>query len=251
MDFRPEYLLSLLQKGDSENLSKELLKFLNFFKYSNIISVNDAQMELINDFVTVLLDIISDEKFIIPVQDIPDFITSNILISNLTAISRNITTDWALIKVLEQNDNVFKVLTLYNHRNKARIDLDVLFRAEPLATTLWWSNTIAKAQNSNSEVIYSNLKYFAGYKDIGKYYTVNPSLLNSHPAICHAYFHATYIDQENDRNIKSAINNAIKKLNPDNDIIVRNPDFTKIAVFSSFFFKAMPFINQYLHYYIH
>ncbi len=239
LDFNASQVREFYRQKDYKKVCEQLLKALQFFRLVKPMAFNHEQRNFILQYIELLIEIFTDEDFQIPDFFVPIFITESVQIANLAALTPLKNTDHAIRTLSSQKNSYFKILTLYSYRNVIRLDLDMLFRAHPQLASLWWSNLLASAWNSNNELIFNNMQYFIQYKNLDKYFTYSSSLSVKFQKLCTVVFDTTYINYEKDLEIKKIINKAIQKdIGSRANVSVANPDYKKVVVISSFFFKG-------------
>ncbi len=226
-----------LEKGNSYEAYETISSAIDGITSSKIIEISNQERKNIEEFCEFIEKLMLNQAYQIPPKLVPGFVINAGTISNLFAITPLKNTDTILLQILNQPDNIAKVLFLYSHRNTLDFNLEILFATNPPLTSLWWSSIINFAMGTHTEPFFNRLIKFISFEKIENYYVAVPPHSNesgSHSYL--PYFCVSYIDINLEKRIKSLINNGIKKhissvstthpkLNP-------NPDMRKIAVIS-------------------
>ena len=114
-----EVLMLLVQKRHDE-ISERLLRVLEHFNSSTFFSLTQQQQYVIDQFVKVFLYVLSEPTFVISERFVHRYLFQNHLISNLVFMSGFKTTDAHVQILLQQPDNLIKLLTIYNTPQSAQ-----------------------------------------------------------------------------------------------------------------------------------
>jgi hypothetical protein len=229
----PEELMNLYIGKKYGDLSQRLVDVLLFLekKRTTFLKIPPNAQHFFNVFVESFLYFFTREDFLIPENHARTYILLNHVISNIVAISDFRNTDPQIKILLNQNNNLVKILALYSRRNEVSIDYKIIFNANPQSSSLWyWTYFIG---NTVTRTNYENMRRHMDYMDaIGNNLGTIPSLYISEP-----YFRATYADPDADTKIKGKMNEIIQ--NNFKGVRINNqPDRKKIAVISGRWFPT-------------
>ncbi len=233
VSINPKELMDLYLNSKHTELSTKLLEVLNFLnmKENTYLLLPPRVDYFISVFVENFLYFFTKEDFVVPQRHWNAYILLNNLVSNLVAMSGFRNTDPHLKILLNQKNNLVKLLTLYSRRNEIVIDYDLLFKTNQKMTSLWYwiyfiGNTVTKTNYDNT------INHIAQIDKVGDKLEGIPFHYVTEP-----YFRSTYADPENDRKVKSKIN-AIIKESFKNVPITNKPNKKKIAVISGRWFPG-------------
>jgi hypothetical protein len=121
--FNPGDLMDLYLTGRFDDLSEHFLGILAYFeKMRYQILASRQEQYFVNAFVKVFLNLFTQPDYVLSEQHIVPFLSQNLTISNLTAVSSFGTTDAFLALLADQKANFSKTLTLYSARNSLKFD---------------------------------------------------------------------------------------------------------------------------------
>jgi hypothetical protein len=219
-----EELSLLYVKGMYSEMTRYFLDILDHFKVHPFLSTGYQLQNYINVFVENFLFYLSKPDYILRPEEAKVLIRCSPVITSLVAISDFETTDHWLKIIMGQQQNLLKLLVLYNCRNTVSLNRKALFDINPYFASLWYGVYFATSVSWQSETIFKNMQEHLSFWD-------NRILLISED-ISYGYMVSTYINPEKDRIYKKNINNLIKKYFKDIKII-NKPDRKKIAVLSA------------------
>lgn len=223
----PHNLLTLYLNQKNDELSDEFIRVLEHFERVVNLSIPPDLQHFIDIFIKNFLYLFTQPDYYISDRHALRFIQLNPVIANLTAISHLETTDFYLRILKNQKKNFIKLLALYSPRNTIRLDYKEFFDTNPELASQWYSYYIELYLSALvSPTAHENLKHHINYY-------ADPRLANF-ANIADVYFGATYIDHENDRNIKNRLNMAIQNSPFCRNAVINNtPNPKKIAVITS------------------
>lgn len=227
LNLNPQELMKLYINKQHDELSRIFAEILFYFKNNPMLSINQKQQYLINIFVENFLYFFTKEDFVLNNAQAGTFISLNTIISNIVAISDFRNTDAYLNILMNQKNNLFKILALYSSRNKISFDYKILFDANPFYASLWYFTYFWV--NDYGSICYDNI--------IKHLNNVDERLVIATPEINEAYFSCTYLGLHNDKKIKRKINEAVKPL-LQNIQIINKPQKNKVAIISGKWFST-------------
>ncbi len=181
-------------------------------------------------FIKFMLLIFSKEDFTVAPKYITYFIGLNNIISNLTVFSDFKTTDIVLSEVLKQQNNFFKILTLYSARNKLNLEVDKFFSINAYLTSLWLAAQVNSKWHITSKA-HENLNKWLSDPEVCDKYVLSAEGAPIMEEPCFTYFHSTYAAPGKDKLIRKSINKRIKE-DFKFSFSLKSPDFSKILVIS-------------------
>ena len=229
-----------LAKGEGDKVAIAMHEYLSFFETLHFTSYSQDDLHRLDTFVSVVIAAMADPAFILKGPLAVNLIATNHLLCNLVATSAYGTTDGILKQVLRQQDNLLKVLFLYNQRCETVIDVKSFFDVEPQVASLWYT-TYSLGTSNPSEIQLKNLQRHAEGMD--------ERFVAPHRKLSCMYFTNTYLAPLEDRRFKGIINQACKKRFVFD--IKSNPNPKKIAIVSAKWHRnhavyksAAPLVNQ-------
>ena len=216
-------MLHLYLNGEHDNLAKELLTLLTRLRRIMFIQFRKTESAFVNEFVSLFLFIMTRKDFSIPKIYEEGYIDCNPIIQNMVAISGYQTTDNEIRTIIDQKQNLVKILLLYGPRNKIFIDQGYFFSANPYIASRWYMSFLENYKNCcASEHALARLRQHIADPD--------DRLICITPASHHAYFGVTYVDSNKDYILKKRINESFK-IWPDFPRSIQNrPRSHKIAL---------------------
>ncbi|MHB2017750.1 MAG: hypothetical protein ACYCW6_12445, partial [Candidatus Xenobia bacterium] len=130
--------MQLYLEGKHEELSREFLTVFDHYRVNQYVAVSAAGLHGINVFVSTFLYLIAQPDYAIPASMVDSFLRLHSLLDNLVSMSSIGTTDAALTMILQQPNNMIKIMVLYSARNTLRIERKHLFDADPVAASIWY-----------------------------------------------------------------------------------------------------------------
>jgi Glycosyl transferase family 41 len=229
IQFNPIELLQDYHDREYDRVSEQLLEILGHFDLVTYLELTIESKYFINAFVKSFLYIFTQPDYILSDRHGLSFIQSNLIISNLVAMSDFGTTDPYLELLQVQPQNFVKILALCSARNNFEIDRKSLFDTNLELASLWHSVYFQTYRSGLvNPTVYQNLREHLVYED---------DRLTDFDRIDDLYFGATYIDGENDRILKAKINQSIQNSQSFKNVsIVNHPNSKKIAIASAFWF---------------
>jgi hypothetical protein len=200
-------LMSLYGAGNFDLLSEKLIEILWLLsmRENTYLRRSSSTSPFINTFVQNFLYLMTREDFVIPERHAQRYILLNHVISNLVAISDFRDSDREVRILLGQKNNVVKVLALLSRRNEVRVELEALFDASGLLASLWYWGYYVGSVVSKREL--DNIRLHMGQiEKVGDRLKGVPVGVVTAP-----YFRSTYVDPTGDREVKSRVNELIKR----------------------------------------
>ncbi len=199
-------LMALYNSGNFPELCRRLyFMCLSYegFAYTGI--SNDEQLKL-DDTVGAVLYIFTQQNFQIPNDWVLNMARIHHLMCNVIACSSYRTADAAIKHLLNQSNNLIKLLILYSVRCKRIIDPQILFDLNPHLASLWWLTYGIPVGSSVTKLLYDNLTtHFASIPD---------KFILPDARTTPAYFDCTYNNPQCDHIIKRRLNSELRKLLP-------------------------------------
>ncbi|MDX2256645.1 MAG: hypothetical protein NW214_14120 [Pseudanabaenaceae cyanobacterium bins.39] len=227
--FDPQELLRDYLAQNYDALSQKLIDVLEHFEHSTYIEMTPESQYFVNAFIKNFLYVFTQADYILSDRFVPRFISLNLTISNLVAISDFKNTDPYLEILKFQPQNYAKILTLFSARNSFQLDRDAIFAASPELACLWYSYYLEIYRTGLvSRVVYHNLREHINFE--------HEKLIDFYQ-IDDLYFGATYIDGDRDHSIKHKLNRSIQNSKFVKEIkVVNQPNPRKIAIISALWF---------------
>lgn len=198
---------------------------------TSFLSTDVESQFFIDTFVKTFLFLFTQPDYVLADRHIEQFVSLNLTISNLVAISAFKTTDAFLEHLAIQPNNFVKVLTLYSARNEKRFNYKDLFDTHPQLASLWYSCFV--------QVYYPALVNSAATENLRahlQYWDERLSLANFHEI----YFGVTYIDPAQEKTVKPRLNQAVQNMPWVRGANIRNkPRRKQIAVASASGFRGI------------
>jgi hypothetical protein len=221
--------LQLYTTGAHDRLAEEFLRFFRHFLTNDYSGLSAKSGLILNRLVGAFLFILSRPDFQIPQKYLVDMVELNPIIANVVALSSYRTTDPQLSLILRQPRNFAKLLILCSPRNAIQIDPRQLFAVDANAASLWYFLYFKTPGTYANPLVFENMRRHIRYLD-------DRLILPDHQVLL-AYFHATYIDNDNQAPIKRKINGLIQEFT--RSVAVRNrPDGKTIAIITSKWFPS-------------
>lgn len=225
----PRELLELYLSQKFEQLSEKFIEVLEHFEKQTYLELEPDIQYFVDVFIKNFLYFFTQPEYILNDKHAIRFLQFNLTISNLVAISSFKTTDAHLKILINQSGNFAKLLALYSARNAVEIEYSLIFDAAPQLACLWYS--------CFCEIYRSGLVNKKVYQNLRKHITYTDDKLTTFYNIEDVYFGATYVDGEQDREIKQKINSSIKNSLLSAAAEVKNTfSSKKIAVFTALWF---------------
>lgn len=151
--------------------------------------------------------------------------TLNSVITNLLAVTPHRNADASLKAVIDQPDNLAKLLLLYTPRSGYELPIDKFFTVNPMLTSLWYSCVWNWADTYVSPHVHEKCRRFIDF--------ANPAFEPIDSDLICGYFRCTYVDDLRDREVKRVFMHGIRQFT--SQIRVNNnPNPKSIAVVSAF-----------------
>jgi Glycosyl transferase family 41 len=229
IQFNPIELLQDYHDREYDRVSEQLLEILRHFDRVTYLELTIESKYFINAFVKSFLYIFTQPDYILSDRHGLSFIQSNLIISNLVAMSDFGTTDPYLELLRVQSQNFIKILALCSARNSFIIDRKLLFDTNIELASRWYSIYFETYRSGLiNPTVHRNLHEHLLYED---------DRLTNFYQIDDLYFGATYIDGENDGILKTKINRSIQNSQVIKNVSIDNhPNAKKIAIASAFWF---------------
>ncbi|MDR0363058.1 MAG: hypothetical protein LBJ46_10315 [Planctomycetota bacterium] len=122
-------------------------------------------------------------------------------ITNILAVTPHRNGDACIKKLVDQADNLAKLLHLYTPRSYLRMPVTPFFDANPILASLWYSSIWNWADCYVDEGVDDNCRYFLGNMD-ERFAPYDSNLIIG-------YFRCTYVDHIRDREVKRLFNRSI------------------------------------------
>ncbi len=230
LNFDANQLQQHYRAGEFEMMAAQFLAVLTHLRDVTYYHTDEANYAALNNFVKHFLYYMTQEDFILPEKYAIAFIDLNSVIGNVVAISAFRTTDPFIEVLLKQQRNYTKLLALYNARNRVKIDRRLLFATSPQLATQWYFCFLElyRTGPSDPETL-EHLREHITFED--------DRLIGINSFTHHAYFGATYIDNEKDYLVKQRINRLFQATPLCSRQITNTPKPKKIGVLSSMWFR--------------
>jgi predicted O-linked N-acetylglucosamine transferase (SPINDLY family) len=230
LNFDAGQLQKHYQAGEHELMAAQFLAVLTHLRDVTYYHTDEANYAALNNFIKHFLYYMTQEDFILPEKYAIAFIDLNSVIGNVVAISAFRTTDPFVEVLLKQQRNYTKLLALYNARNRVKIDRRLLFATSPQLATQWYFCFLElyRTGPSDPETL-EHLREHITFED--------DRLIGINSFTHHAYFGATYIDNEKDYLVKQRINRLFQATPLCSRQISNTPKPKKIGVLSSMWFR--------------
>ncbi len=215
---------------DFDGMCEQFLAVLIHLREVTYYHTDDTTYLAVNTFVKNFLFYMSQEEFVLPERFAVAFIDLNAVIGNVVAVSAFRTTDPFIEILLKQQRNYTKLLALYSGRNRVKIDRRLLFATSPQLATQWYYCFLELYRTGPSDPdTLEHLREHITFED--------DRLIGINSFTHHAYFGATYIDNEKDYLVKQRINRLFQATPLCSRVIQNTPKPKKIGVLSSMWFR--------------
>ena len=229
LDFNATKLVQHYHAAEYEYMAAQFLAVLMHLRDTTYYQLEEANHAALNHFVKQFLYFMSQEDFVLPEKYAVSFIDLNAVIGNVVAISDFRTTDPFIQILLKQQRNYTKLLSLYSGRNRVKIDRRLLFATSPQLATQWYFCFLEMYRTGPSDPeTLAHLRDHITFED--------DRLVGINSFTHHAYFGATYIDNEKDYLVKQRINRLFQATPLCQKKIENKPKPKKIGIFSSMWF---------------
>jgi hypothetical protein len=229
LPFQPAPVYAAYREGRHEAVSEAFLRVLRHFRTVSYRLLNDEMQRLLDDFTKHFLHLFTQEDYVLSDAHIEEFIALNPVIANLVAISSFRTTD-AFVRILKgQKHNFAKLLALYSVRNSDPIDRRALLDAQPALATQWYYRfwSLYRSACAGRETL----------RRLGEHLRFRDERLGAvSGSVAHAFLGCTYVDCEDDRELKRHINSAIRRWDLAQAPIANCPDWRRVAVITGMWF---------------
>ena len=230
LNFDANTLQQHYRAGEHEMMAAQFLAVLTHLRDVTYYHTDEANYAALNNFVKHFLYYMSQEDFILPEKYAIAFIDLNSVIGNIVAISAFRTTDPFIEVLLKQQRNYTKLLALYSGRYRTKIDRRLLFATSPQLATQWYFCFLEMYRTGPSDPeTLEHLREHITFED--------DRLIGINSFTHHAYFGATYIDNEKDYLVKQRINRLFQATPLCSRQITNTPKPKKIGVLSSMWFR--------------
>ena len=198
LEVRPQVYHDLFVAQDWAQLNAIFMRGFHHLQITMYSKIDQDALFHLNAFLNEFLFYWTRPNFGVPLEYVERWLAMNPCIANAVAISAFRTTDAQCSIILGQSENnLLRLLTLYNARCEYQIPLDIYFNANPWIASLWWNYAIGLYQGGMaSELVHSNLRKHLAYGDR------ITELRNFH----NVSFGATYIDPVLDRKVRERVN---------------------------------------------
>ena len=229
LDFNATKLVQHYHAAEYEYMAAQFLAVLIHLRDTTYYQLEEANHAALNHFVKQFLYFMSQEDFVLPEKYAASFIDLNAVIGNVVAISDFRTTDPFIQILLKQQRNYTKLLALYSGRNRVKVDRRLLFATSPQLATQWYFCFLEMYRTGPSDPeTLAHLRDHITFED--------DRLVGINSFTHHAYFGATYIDNEKDYLVKQRINRLFQATPLCQKKIENKPKPKKIGIFSSMWF---------------
>lgn len=244
LGFDASRLVQHYHAGEYTQMAAQFLAVLTHFRDVTYYHLEDESQAAINRFVKQFLYYMTQEEFILPEQYAAKFIDLNAVIGNVVAMSDFRTTDPFVQVLLRQQRNYTKLLSLYSGRNRVKVDRRLLFATSPQLATQWYFCFLEMYRTGPSDPeTLAHLREHITFED--------DRLIGINSFTHHAYFGATYIDNEKDYLVKQRVNRLFQATPLCQKQVVNTPKPKKIGVLSSMWFPRQsvyrsqhPFVRE-------
>ncbi len=238
---RLQKILKHLEVGDNEKACEVLLDQLDMMVKVPVVHLEDNNVHLIELLCNTIKMMFLMDSFVIPDKLCFWFISHNTLIANLFSITSLKNTDKIVNELLDKERNFVKILTLYSHRNTIEIDIEELFKVEPIYVSWWYGNNV-RLPGITNEISHRNIKKLIYFDKLHEYFTLRSeyteidSLYSGH-ADYYIYFSTCYIAPERESYVKNVINQYLRKHSAIIPKVSSEYNKKKIAVISAMLIK--------------
>ncbi|MBC8126640.1 MAG: hypothetical protein H8M99_05780 [Gloeobacteraceae cyanobacterium ES-bin-144] len=222
--FRSSDWMQQFVNREHDQLCKRFLQIIDQLNTMQFTAVDPQAQHYIDSFIKSFLAIFTEQDFVISEQYAHRLIASNHVLMNLVAISGFRTTDAHLAIVMPQQNNLIKVLTLFNARCLTKMDRKVIFDLNPRAASIWYSHYAC--------AYYGALQCKVGYENLREHFAFQHPQLEIPEQIQEAYFGSTYAGDNLDQLVKPIVNSTVRKGLAHLPPIINTPDKKKVALIS-------------------
>jgi predicted O-linked N-acetylglucosamine transferase (SPINDLY family) len=206
-DVNPSRLYQLFLQGKMEQVYDNIIKVLSHYEQNNYTSLNKEAIDKTNNFVSVMLALLTNPEFTLPDSlNGMRILSKSHVFANLVRISTYGSTDAALAHVMGQPVNFLKILFLYTSLNKVKVPVPPLFEAHPKYASLWYFTYILPSIGQVQKHVYDNLIEHIASMD--ERYTLFDHRLTP------LYFACTYLNDGpgGDSRVKEILNKVAQRL---------------------------------------
>lgn len=199
-------LMELYRTGNYGELCRRL--YFMCLSYENFCytGIGNEDQHKIDDVVCAIFYIFTRPDFQIPCEQVLNMVRMSHLLCNLIACSSYKTADGAIKHLLNQENNLIKLMTLYSIRCERIIDPSKFFDLNPALASLWWLIYGIPVGAPVTKRLHENLTtHFSSMPD--KFI-----LTDARTTPC--YFDCTYNNDAFDHIIKRQLNVQLRKLLP-------------------------------------
>ena len=223
LSFNPDQLFGLYREHRYEALADELLRLLTAFAGQVFTTLDANTSHFVNVLCKQFLYLFTQPDFVVDAARMRRFVILNPAIANLVAMSAFRTTDPWLELLLKQQNNLPKVLALYNPYCSTRIPRVALFDTDAEAASRWYMSVWQNYYTAPADE--------RGFAWLGEHAADVDQRLNPIIALTtYPYFGATYVAPDHDHRVKQAINTGLQAWVSLHATIDNRPDPRKIAV---------------------
>jgi hypothetical protein len=199
-------LMALYHAGDYTELCRRLyFMCLSYegFAYTGISREDQLRLD---DTVNAIFYIFAQQNFQVPTDWVLNIVRIQHLLCNVIACSAYKTADAVVKHLLNQQDNLIKLLALYSVRCERILDPEIFFELNPHLASLWWLTYGIPVGSTVTKRLFDNLTtHFASIPD---------KFLLTDARTTPAYFDCTYNNNACDHIVKRRLNSELRKLLP-------------------------------------
>ncbi len=222
-DFEIEKLFSDYRKKDFMSVAKTFVEIIKHFNVTCYTSFSREEKCRFDDCMFAFFYILTQPDFQIPSEYANVFVNVSHLIVNMAMASSLGSTYPLLQRVLSQDSNYTKLLTLATCHTPLNIETDALFQPNPALASIWWLNYQTAAAGTLTPEVHERVVNHL--KNVPKLFTL-PDLRTAP-----LYFQCTYFSPDTDRIIKQEINRQLR-IKLSGAKIHNNPRKNSIAIIS-------------------
>lgn len=231
-EFDPKEWLQLLGEKKHAELGRKILDVLDIYHKEKFNSISMHQLGTVEFIAKLILRIFADPDFMVESDLAPHFMERKTVMANMIRFTSFHNADVVIKEIINQPNNFAKLLILYSHYSKLRLDLEELFKLNQYLTSLWVSEILI-SRNWGGEDAYEMCHWVATHPAVHKYYVLDD--LNKYFPVtedtAYPYFFVSYIAPEAERVFRRCINTQMQQ-RFHYDYPLPEPDFGKILVVS-------------------
>ena len=220
------------RQGGYDSLSERFIEIFEFFSERAFVRFSPEEQGALNEFVRVFLYLFTKREYQVNARYCAHFIHFNPVISNLTALTPQKTTDRQLEMLRTQDGALFKILTLLSPRNSIQFNVADFFDTNVYMASVWYSIYFYSVEGSPTRMIHEN--QIRHQHSLDKRWMIVGATKGGSSV---PYFISTYIDPLTEQGVRSHINQSIRPMFA-REKIRNTPRKKSIAILSTCWYRG-------------